>query len=234
MNDVKAKVSSVALVNNNVYQVKLTVPTDSFIAGQYLLIQLPTGETVPYSIGSAPFELPELTLYILVAEVGSLADKVVQHIQQSDEISIKIAAGDSHIENGAITETTERILLVAGGTGFAQMKSMYDSLKKQPSSAEVALYWGVRTTEDLFLEEWTQQQANNVKVVVGEADPSWQGATGWLYDYIIAEQPSFKNTIVYVSGSPAMVYGTLDKLEEAGLPRTASYSDVFAYAPRPD
>lgn len=232
MNEVIATVNKVSLINQNVYQINLIVPVENFLAGQYLLIQLPTGESVPYSIGSAPHELPEINLYILVAEAGSLAEKVVNYLQQNSEVTVKIAAGDCHIENGAITEATERILLVAGGTGFAQVKSMYDSLMLIQPNAEVVLYWGVRTVQDVFLQDWIEQ-SNQIKVVVGEVDASWKGATGWLYEQIIAEQ-HFKNSVVYISGSPAMVYGTLDKLEEAGLPRSASYSDVFAYAPRPD
>ncbi len=68
---------------------------------------------------------------------------------------------------------------------------------------------------------------------MNDANTSWQGTTGWLYEKVIADN-NFRNTLVYVSGSPTMVYGTLDKLEDAGLPRDASYSDVFAYAPRPE
>lgn len=37
---------------------------------------------------------------------------------------------------------------------------------------------------------------------------------------------------VYASGSPAMVYGTLDALVEAGMDAHQMRADVFAYAPR--
>ena len=232
MNDVIARVNKVELVNQNVYEVSLNVTIDNFIAGQYLLIQLPTGESVPYSIGSAPQKLPEVTLYILVADADSLASKVIQYLQSNSEVDIKIAAGDCHIDNGAITESVEHILLVAGGTGFAQMKSMYDSLLVKKPKAKVTLYWGVRTVDDIFLNAWVESSAN-IEVIVNEPINTWKGSAGWLYEKVIADQ-NFKNTIVYVSGSPAMVYGTLDKLEEAGLPKSASYSDVFAYAPRPE
>lgn len=232
MNDVIATVNKVELVNQNVYEIKLHVGIDRFKAGQHLLIQLPTGETVPYSIGSAPSELPEVTLYILVAEVDSLAGKVVQYLQNNNEVSLKMAAGDCHVDNGAITDSVEHILLLAGGTGFAQMKSMYDALTEKGLHEKITLYWGVRTPQDIFLNEWVSE-SDNIEIIVNEADESWQGATGWLYEKVIADQ-KLKNAVVYVSGSPAMVYGTLDKLEEAGLPRQSSYSDVFAYAPRPE
>ena len=37
---------------------------------------------------------------------------------------------------------------------------------------------------------------------------------------------------VYASGSPQMVYGTLDALVEAGMDAHQMRADVFAYAPR--
>ena len=231
-----AKVNKVELINHNVYEVNLEAEVDGFIAGQYLLIQLPTGEAVPYSIGSAPHELPQLTLYILVADVDSLAGKVISHlqnhVQNESQATLKIPGGDCHIESADINDTVEKVLLIAGGTGFAQMKSMYDSLVLQKPNAQVVLYWGLRTPQDIFLQEWVDANSN-INLVISDADTSWQGATGWLYEKVIADN-TFRNTLVYVSGSPAMVYGTLDKLETAGLPREASYSDVFAYAPRPE
>lgn len=232
MNDVIAQVNKVKLVNHNVYQINLEVGAENFIAGQYLLIQLPTGESVPYSIGSAPQELPSITLYILVEEEDSLAGRVVAHLKSEAQVSLKMPSGDCHVKSTKINEQVDKVLLIAGGTGFAQMKSMYDSLTLKKPQVDIALYWGVRTSEDTFLHEWIKSR-DNVTVVVSEADSAWQGVTGWLYEKVIADN-NFRNTRVFVSGSPAMVYGTLDKLEEAGLPREASYSDVFAYAPRPE
>lgn len=64
MKDVNAKVIRVESLNSTVFKVDLEVRNTTFIAGQYLMIALPSGEKVPYSIGSAPYELPALTLYI--------------------------------------------------------------------------------------------------------------------------------------------------------------------------
>lgn len=90
MKDVTANVKSVELINQNVYKVNLHLEATRFIAGQYLLVPLATGEQVPYSIGSAPYELPSLTLYILVSDEASLAQKVVEHFQNNSQVSLKI------------------------------------------------------------------------------------------------------------------------------------------------
>ncbi|REG85133.1 NAD(P)H-flavin reductase [Marinomonas pollencensis] len=238
MKDVTAKVSSVELINHNVYEVKLETEETTFIAGQYLMIVLPTGEQVPYSIGSAPHTLPTLTLFILVSDPDSLAQKVIDHIRASDSITVKMPGGDSHLESGAFVEDVEHILLIAGGTGFSQMKSLYDSLIEQKFKGHVSLYWGLRTPKDIFMQEWIQQAQDShtfsLDVVVNEADQEWQGRTGWLYEAVLEDHPDLSNSVAFISGSVGMVYGTLDQLETKGLQKERCFSDVFAYAPHPD
>ena len=238
MKDVTAKVSSVELINHNVYEVKLETEETTFIAGQYLMVVLPTGEQVPYSIGSAPHALPTLTLFILVSDPSSLAQKVIDHIRASDSITVKMPGGDSHLESGAFIEDVEHILLIAGGTGFSQMKSLYDSLIEQNFKGHVSLYWGLRTPSDIFMQEWIQQAKEqhtfSLDVVVNEADQAWQGRTGWLYEAVLEDHPDLSNSAAFISGSVGMVYGTLDHLETKGLNKDRCFSDVFAYAPHPD
>lgn len=238
MNEVTAKVKAVELINKDVYQVSLELDNFTFIAGQYVMIQLPTGEQVPYSIGSAPHELPELTLYILVSDAESLANKVVQHLSQSSEVTLKAPGGDCHLETGKLPLTTEHILLVAGGTGFAQVKSLFSDLVARGFKGQVSFYWGVRTAQDTFAQAWLEEAKNmanfTVNVVVNEASEQWQGRTGWLYEAILADHADLSDAYAFISGSVGMVYGTLEQLESQGLQESKCFSDVFAYAPRPE
>ncbi|WP_394181676.1 NAD(P)H-flavin reductase [Marinomonas posidonica] len=238
MNEVTAKVKAVELVNKDVYQVTLEMDSFSFISGQYVMIQLPTGEQVPYSIGSAPGELPLLTLYILVSDPDSLAHKVVEHLRQSSEVSLKAPGGDCHLESEALSLNSEHILLIAGGTGFAQVKSLFSDLVARRFQGKISFYWGVRTPQDTFAEAWLEsaKQHDNVSVslVVNDGSDEWNGRTGWLYEAILADHPDLSDSAAFISGSVGMVYGTLDQLEAKGLKENNCFSDVFAYAPRPE
>jgi CDP-4-dehydro-6-deoxyglucose reductase len=44
----------------------------------------------------------------------------------------------------------------------------------------------------------------------------WEGRCGMLHEAVCEDFPDLKALHVYASGSPAMVYGTLDALVEAG------------------
>ncbi|ADZ92675.1 NAD(P)H-flavin reductase [Marinomonas mediterranea] len=236
MRDVQASVRAVEQISHNVYSATLNVGDADFIAGQYLMIILPSGEHVPYSIGSGPSNLPELTLYILVSEETSLAAKVMAYLSENAVVNIKMAGGDCHIENGALDLNADNLLMIAGGTGFSQIKSFYDDLIARNYSGKVSLYWGIRTEKDVFMKEWleeTQKKALfDFHVVVNECSDEWAGRKGWLYEAILQDHPDLSNSAAYICGSVAMVYGTLDELEKAGLDEKRCYSDVFAYAPR--
>ncbi|MCB5163066.1 NAD(P)H-flavin reductase [Marinomonas algarum] len=238
MKEISAAVKSVELINQNVYQITLHTTELSFVAGQYLMIVLPTGEQVPYSIGSAPHELPNVTLYVLVSDSGSLAHKIVEHIKANDEITTKAPAGNCHLQSGILENKPEHILLVAGGTGFAQIKSLFDTLSEQNFDGKVSLYWGVRTAQDVFAQDWFEEAHKyspfSVDLVVNEPSDNWQGREGWLYEAILADHPDLSQSVAFLCGSVGMVYGTLDKLEEKGLSIERCFSDVFSYAPRPE
>lgn len=238
MKEMTATVNAVELINQNVYQIRLQADDLTFEAGQYLMVVLPTGEQVPYSIGSAPQTLPEVTLYILVSDAESLAHKVVEYIQSNETISIKAPGGDCHLKNGVMASNPEHILLIAGGTGFAQIKSLYSELVEQNYSGKVSFYWGLRTAEDVFAQSWLEEAHKytpfTLDVVVNEQSDQWHGHTGWLYEAVLADHPDLSQSVAFISGSVGMVYGTLDQLEAKGLSADRCFSDVFAYAPRPE
>lgn len=99
----------------------------------------------------------------------------------------------------------------------------------------VHLYWGVRHAEDFYQlphwADWQQTPGLYLHRVVSEAD-DWSGRCGLLHEAVCQDFADLKALHVYASGSPAMVYGTLDALVDAGMDVQQMRADVFAYAPR--
>jgi CDP-4-dehydro-6-deoxyglucose reductase len=54
-----------------------------------------------------------------------------------------------------------------------------------------------------------------------------------LHEAVRQDFADLNDLHVYASGSPAMIYATLDALVEAGMDPAQMRADVFAYAPRP-
>ena len=60
-----------------------------------------------------------------------------------------------------------------------------------------------------------------------------KGRCGLLHEVVCEDIADLNSVHVYASGSPAMIYGTLDALVSAGMDAHRMRADVFAYAPRP-
>jgi CDP-4-dehydro-6-deoxyglucose reductase len=69
--------------------------------------------------------------------------------------------------------------------------------------------------------------------VVSQETDLWQGRTGLVSEAVTADIAQLNAFKIFVSGSPAMVYGTLDHFVGNGFQPEKMQSDVFSYAPRP-
>ena len=126
-------------------------------------------------------------------------------------------------------------MLIAAGTGLAQMHSLVAHSLAQGWTQPIHLYWGVRQATDFYalpaLAAWQASGQVRVHQVVSD-DPAWAGRQGLLHEAVCADFADFRGLQVYASGSPGMVYATLDALLAAGMQREQMQADVFDYAPR--
>jgi CDP-4-dehydro-6-deoxyglucose reductase len=119
---------------------------------------------------------------------------------------------------------------------MAQMHSLIEHCRAQGFKHPVHLYWGVRRPEDFYLiehwEQWKQLPNLFLHRVVSDLC-GWEGRCGMLHEAVCEDIADLSGVYVYASGSPAMIYATLDALVAAGMDAHQMRADVFAYAPRP-
>ncbi|WP_421682654.1 CDP-6-deoxy-delta-3,4-glucoseen reductase [Stutzerimonas urumqiensis] len=215
-----------------VFRIRLRLPAGkpvSYHAGQYLLLQRPDGEFSAFSIASAPECGRELELHVLARDASSLA--LIEHLQAERLARVRLPFGDTHLAD----LPDGPLVLIAAGTGMAQMQSLIDHCRIAGFAHPVHLYWGVRHPDEFYeiphWSAWEQQPNLHLHRVVSEVC-GWQGRCGLLYQAVLEDFAELGSLSVYASGSPAMVYGTLDALVEAGMDAHQMRADVFAYAPR--
>jgi CDP-4-dehydro-6-deoxyglucose reductase len=129
--------------------------------------------------------------------------------------------------------------LIAAGTGFAQMQSILHEVFARGIRNPVYLYRGARKTANLYpselIEDWLNAHDNFHYIPIisemGE-DCHWRGREGLLHDAVCEDFDHFNGARVFISGSPAMVYATLDVLVAHGINEDQVQSDTFTYAPR--
>ena len=219
-------------VGGDVWRVRLRSPTGKpprYHAGQYLMIERESGEKSAFSLASAPHRGRELELHVLAREKSAL--DLIEQLQRNRMARVELPFGDTHL-----AELPDGpLVLIAAGTGMAQMHSLLEHCRVRGFEYPVHLYWGVRRPEDFYtIEEWAQwQQLPNLflhKVVSDLC--GWDGRCGLLHEAVCEDIDDLSRIHVYASGSPAMVYATLDALVNAGMDAHQMRADVFAYAPR--
>ena len=220
-------------VGGDVWRVRLRAPAGKpprYHAGQYLMIERENGDKSAFSLASAPHGGRDLELHVLVREAS--AQSLVEQLQRNRMARVELPFGDTHL-----AELPDGpLVLIAAGTGMAQMHSLIEHCRAQGFKHPVHLYWGVRRPEDFYqLEHWEEWKAlpNLFLHQVVSDLCGWEGRCGMLHEAVCEDITDLAGVHVYASGSPAMIYATLDALVAAGMDAHQMRADVFAYAPRP-
>jgi len=239
--NIACQVLKVEVIKGYVYQVDLQLPagkTPEHFAGQYLALDLPEREEPAFfSIASRP-GLRTITLHIQADPHLESAREVIQLLSSAFTEKTVVSVSLPYGEACLVKIPDQPLILMAAGTGFAQMKSIIEYLISQSYSRPVSLYWGVRKQDDMYLQdlaqEWSNLHANfHFKPLIADIEGIKDNAHhNQLSDAVLEDHPKLENSMVFVSGSPKLVFSAMDALTEAGLPEAQFYSDVLAYASR--
>lgn len=222
-------------VGGEVFRLRLRAPAGRpprYHAGQYLLLEREDGRQAAFSIASAPHAGRELELHILARDDSTRS--LLDFIRRRGVARVQLPFGDCHLAE----LPAGPLLLLAAGTGLAQMHSLIEHCRAAGFAHPLYLYWGVRRPQDFYrLPAWAEwQDLPNLFLhqVVSDPQPDegWSGRCGLLHQAVCEDFADLRGLHVYASGSPAMVYGTLDALVAAGMDAHQMRADVFAYAPR--
>lgn len=219
-------------VGGDVWRVNLRAPAGKpprYHAGQYLMIERENGEKSAFSLASAPHSGRNLQLHVLVRENSARA--LLEQLRRNPSVRVEMPFGDTHL-----SELPDGpLVLIAAGTGMAQMQSLIEHCRAEGFKHPVHLYWGVRRPDDFYeiehWDEWKKLPNLFLHKVVSDLC-NWEGRCGMLHEAVSEDIRDLSGVHVYASGSPAMIYATLDALVEAGMDAHQMRADVFAYAPR--
>lgn len=224
-------------LNANTRQVLLDLPDGyqlDFKAGQYLNIVI-GDKRCPFSIASSPDCTDHLELHIRPTPGSNESVTIDKLLDNGSPLTIELPGGDCYVD----TLPAQTLVLLAASTGFTQMKSIIEFLLPRQPVAPVVLYWGAVTAQDLYYADqcnrWQTDFAQFEFVpVVSEpaSSPQWQGRTGLVPKAVLEDFSDLRDVSVITSGSPGMVYASLDAFVARGMPAGNMSSDVFSYAPR--
>lgn len=207
--------------------------------GQYLELKLDEDTWVPFSIANAHRGDGTLELHIQHWPERANSQRLRDMIQQSTQLTLRLPSGDCVLD----PNSSRPLLLIAAGTGFAQMKALIEAALITQPTLPIMFWWAVRERRDFYLEslarEWAEMYPNFQFHAVAESplesgfdSERVHGHLGRIDQALTATLNDVSGYGIYLSGSPGMVYACVDILKPLGLDTEHTYSDVFAYAPR--
>ncbi len=231
------RIKSLQKLADDVIQMDLALPkTRSFVflPGQYIDILLKDGSRRSFSIANLPNDSATdgLELHIRLVEGGHFTPRVFNSLRERDLLRFEGPFGTYFMRS----EHDRKILMIAGGTGFAPIKSLILNTLQENPEQEIHLFWGAREAGDLYMHElangWQQQFVNfkYTPVLSENQDSAWSGETGWVHESVLRHYDDFSPFDVYTSGPPVMVKSIEEPLLEKGMDPAGFYFDSFVYA----
>jgi CDP-4-dehydro-6-deoxyglucose reductase, E3 len=245
--DIKTLPARIALlerVGSDVMRVMLRLPAVEhlkFAPGQYLDVLLEGARRRSFSIASPPHDSETLELHVRLALGGGFTEWLFNEARVGSLLKIEGPIGQF-----AYQDNERPLLLIAGGTGFAPLKSIIRHvlerrmLGKAWQARKVRLYWGVRRAADLYervlLENWAARhpEFEFTPVLSHEIDAANnldRALTGYVHDAVLQAGLDLNAHDIYAAGPPAMIEAVRAKLPAAGADPERLYFDSFDYAP---
>jgi NAD(P)H-flavin reductase/ferredoxin len=232
-----ARVDTLERLSEDVILLKLSLARGErieFNAGQYVNIVLEDGQRRAFSFANAPHDNELIELHVRLIPGGRFTTHVFTDLKVGDELQLEGPFGHFVLREG-----DKPILLVAGTTGFAPIKSIVEDAFHRGIKRQMHLYWGARRWVDLYMADlaskWQREHAEfSVTFVLSqETSPEWNARSGRLHDTILTDFPDLTGYEVYVCGSVRMVETAVPAFFAHGLSEEACISDAFQMSVRP-
>jgi CDP-4-dehydro-6-deoxyglucose reductase, E3 len=229
-----SRIARLTLLAPDVLQVFLRLPVVErlrFHPGQYLDILLDGDRRRSFSIASPPHDSELLELHVRRVPGGGFTEQLFESSPIGALVRVEGPLGQF-----AYRESQEPLLMIAGGTGFAPLKSMLRHLLEGGIERPIHLYWGARHAHDVYEEDlvlaWTRRYPQlRFTAVLSEAAEAKvpHHRLGWVHEAVLADHASLAPFDVYAAGPPALVEAIRASFPRRGVREGHLFFDSFDY-----
>lgn len=228
------RVQSMSMLSHDVMCLQLRLPAVEpleFEPGQHVDLFLSGGRRRSYSIASQPDDGRLLELHVRKVPGGEFTGQVFDELRPGSVLRLEGPLGGFTLQ-----KSSRPWLMLAGGTGFAPIKSMLDWALRQGERRPIRLFWGVRGQRDLYALEALAAYAREFEdfrwtPVLSEADHDWSGLTGMVHEAAVSGVPDLWAYDIYVAGPPGLVAAVRSTFPDAGANPASIFCDSFDYSP---
>ena len=231
------RVQTIERVADDVIVLSLKLPANErlqFLAGQYIEFMLKDGKRRAFSIANAPHDDGFLQLHVRLIADGEFTGHVFSGMKEKDILRFQGPYGSFFLRE----ESSKPVILVAGGTGFAPIKSLVEHAIHSHIARPMDIYWGARNRGGLYLPDlaagWAATHPHIRYVpVLSDATPqdAWAGRSGLVHRAVLEDHADLSAYQVYACGAPAMIDAARAEFIAHGLPEHEFFADAFTFAP---
>ena len=223
-------------LNDSVMRIILELPKTErleFLSGQYVDFILPDGKKRSFSLANPQHEDQILEFHIRHYDGGLFSEYAFNELKNNVLLRIEGPLGQFTLHNA------ERpIIMIAGGTGFAPIKSIVEHALKINDPRSLHIYWGARLKSDLYLHEIADQWAKKYSHItytpvlseIDNLEENWSGKTGYVHESVLEDYSDLSDHDVYASGPPPMIDAIRKTFPEYHLQKESLFSDSFEIA----
>jgi CDP-4-dehydro-6-deoxyglucose reductase, E3 len=222
------RIAQVTPLAADVMQVFLRLPVVErleFHPGQYLDILLDGGRRRSFSIASPPHDSDLLELHVRRVPGGGFTDGLWSTTGVGSLLRMEGPIGQFVYREGS-----SPVLMIAGGTGFAPLKSMLRHILERGIDRPIHLYWGARQAHDVYEEalvlEWVRRHPQLRFTAVLSEGAGTDYRAGWVHEAVLADYPDLESFDVYAAGPPALI----ESIRTTFPRQDRLYFDSFDYA----
>jgi len=221
------KVDKLNFPSDDIAILKLKMPPTAsfkFLAGQYIQLIIKS-ERRSYSIANISETYEGIELHIRKVVKGVFSDYIFNELKVNQLLRFEGPMGTFFVRKGSAP-----IVFLAGGTGFAPVKSMVEQLIKEQTTREIHIYWGSGTESGIYSDKakiWQNQYENIKYIPVLSDDESYRGRKGLVHRAVLEDLNDLMEYEVYACGSPLMIEAAREDFISNGLKPDNFYSDAF-------
>ena len=205
------------------------LPHFNYRPGQYMNVHLGDGTHRSFSMASLP-NAGTVDFHVRRIPGGRFTDSHLGRVAPGHALDIELPLGSFRYHH----EDQRPVLMVATGTGLAPIKSILESLMDDDDCPPVALYWGMRSESDLYLDEAIRRWAPRLSEfryvpVLSRASAGWPGRRGHVQDAVLADLDDLSGHSIYLCGAPAMIADAKQQFLARDADLEHIYTDGFSF-----
>jgi len=230
LQNIEARVKSVTPLAEDMRLLHLQTPRSNrlrFLAGQSVTLELPGGISASYAVASCPCDDRNLQFHVRRRASDAFAARVFEGLGSAGTVRIEGPRGSFVLNE----ESNRPLVFIAGGTGFAPIKSLIEHAMALEAAESLSVIWLASAKNGHYLDNLCRSWSDaldDFRYLPLALEGAWsQEAVERVLPQALAAHAALEDCDVYVAGPAPLANAAQYLLLERGLARTQLFVNTL-------